>query len=150
MTSNDRYAYAFWGDGTTTYIFRMDKNTGEILRAKTTDDHYSYFDLAKLPRRIIYQFRDICIHKWTDIPEFDEPNRVWELPENDDDTGITDQEFIDLFLARHRNVVFEDGRFKMLAEMQNHSKQYINVPNSMLRNFAKKNRYFGNAIWMVT
>jgi len=145
---SDKYAYTFYGDGTTTWIYRYDRG-GNIVRAKLTDDHYSNFDLAELPDRVAHEFRDVSKRKWSPKPVFEHRPATWELPINNNDTGISDEEFISRFLSRHRNTIFKDGNFWMLVENQDRNKSYIKVPYSMLRAFARKNRYFGNAIWMV-
>lgn len=145
---SDKYLYTGYGDGTTTWIYRCDKS-GDIVRAKITDDHYSHFDLSDLPKRVSCEFRDAAKRKWSmgEIPE--EDALVSEISENSTDSGITDEEFKAFVLSKYSNVIFENCRFKMLVEMQDHSKEYVNMPLSLLKSVAKKAHYLGNAIWMV-
>lgn len=145
---SDNYIYTFYGDGTTTWIYRCSES-GDIVRAKSTDTHYSYFDLSEMPKRVICEFRDASKRKWSMDPYPEPELSTQEIPTNDDDTGITDEEFKELVLSRYANVIFEDSKFKMLVEHQDRSKSYLDMPLSLLKSIAKKNRYFGNAIWMV-
>ena len=140
---SDKYIYSAWGDGTTTWIYRISED-GQIVRGKSTDEYYSYFDLAELPKRIACEFRDHAKRKWSleDYPE--QETLVSEVPENSEDTGITSEEFKKFVISHYDNVIFEKCRFKMLVEMQDRTKKYVNMPTSLLESIAKKVHYFGS------
>ncbi|MDD3040723.1 hypothetical protein [Bacteroides sp.] len=139
---SDKFLYSFYGDGTTTWVYRCDKS-GNVVRAKTTSDHYEHFDLAELPTRISIEFRDASERRWSEQEEIQENTLTTEVPENSEDTGMTDEEFIEYVLAHHLNVKFENHKFWMLVEGKDFSKKYVEMPYSMLRAIARRCRYFG-------
>ena len=147
LAISDKFLYSFYGDGIETWVYRCSES-GDIVRAKISDNHYSYFDLAELPIRVAYEFKHAAQRKWNpNVPE--STLLTTEVQENDSDEGMSDEDFIDYVVNRHRNVKFEDHKFWMLIEDQDFKRRYIEMPHSMLRSIAKRCGYFGNAIWMV-
>ena len=139
---SDNFLYSFYGDATTTWVYRCDK-LGNIVRAKTNSDHYDHFDLAELPVRIAIEFRDAADRKWSEQEEVTPNLLTTEVPENSSDTGMTDEEFIEYVIAHHLNVKFENHKFWMLVEGKDFSRKYVEMPYSMLKAIARRCRYFG-------
>lgn len=150
MTSNNKYLFSAYGDGTDIYIYRMDKN-GIILRAKHDAIEYNSVNVAEIPRRVIKEFTENYNRYWVEPDPIVEPTLSWNIQENDDDTGITDEEFVDLIIAKCPGSRFNTDKhcFEILAESGDGSRKYIRFPNSRLKYMANRNRYFGNASFMV-
>lgn len=148
MTST-KYLFAAWGDGENTYIYRLDKK-GTILRASITDQEYHYPDRAEIPERVIREFAEGSILFWGEATTTTAKTLSWNVPENVSDTGITDQEFIDMVLAKWPNTRFntETHRLEIRVTLGDGTQKYVNIPNSALKFLANRNRYYGNAYWM--
>lgn len=147
--SNQKYLFAAWGDGENTYIYRLDKK-GTILRAKITDTEYHYPDRADIPKRVIDEFAEHSVRFWGESTNTTRKTASWSIPENAADTGITDQEFIDLVIERWPNIRFntDTHRLETSIEFGDGTRKYITIPNSALKFIANRNRYYGNAYWM--
>lgn len=149
MTS-EKYLFAGSGDGENTYIYRLDRK-GNILRANITDQEYHYFDRAELPNRVIREFAEGSLRFWGESSTVTPKPLSWNIPENASDTGITDQEFIDLVLEKWPNTRFntETHHLEIEITLGDGTKKYVRIPNSALKFLANRNRYYGNAYWMV-
>lgn len=148
--SSQKFLFSAWGDGTNTYIYRLDKK-GTILRAKVTDSEYHYPDRAEIPERVIREFAENSSRFWGEATTIPKQSLSWNIPENASDTGITDQEFINLVIEKWPNTRYnkETHRLETSVELGDGTRTYVNLPNSALKFLANRNRYYGNAYWMV-
>ncbi len=148
MTTN-KYLFAGWGDGTNTYIFRLDKK-GTILRAGVKDTSYHYIDRAEVPERVMKEFAENSVRFWNEPEAIPEETVSWNVQENVADTGITDQEFIDLVLEKWPNTRLNTITHKLetLVTLGDGTKRYAPLPNAALKFLANRNRYYGDAYWM--
>jgi hypothetical protein len=150
MVSNNKYLFSAYGDGTNIYIYRMDKN-GTILRAKHNATEYNYVDVSDIPRRVIKEFTENYNRCWVEPDPIVEQSLSWNIQENDADTGISDEEFVNLIIEKCPGSRFNSEKhcFEILAKLGDGSRKYIRFPNSRLKYMANRNRYFGNASFMV-
>ncbi len=150
MTETPSYLFTAWGDGTNTYIYRINKK-GVILRANINEDHYHYIDLAEVPPRIIKEFKDGASRFWVDPVVISTKELSWNIQENEADTGLTDQEFIDLVIEKWPNTRFNSDTHKLETKiiMGDNTEKYVDIPKSSLKYFADRNKYYGNGYWMV-
>jgi len=134
------------------YIYRLDQ-TGTILRANIHDSVYRHVDLADVPERIAIEFKFSSERKWTNFLEPYPTNEVpaWAIKENDEDTGITDEEFMEKFLTSYPWCRYNEyaARYEMEIEDYDRSKRWIPVPFSMLKSYARRNKYFGTAFGVL-
>ena len=144
---SDKYLFSGWGDGTNYYIFRMDKE-GTILRADIDGTVYYPIALSDVPQPVIVNFMNSSRMLWQEHPRDPDVTPSWGRQENADDTGLTDDEFIDLILERIPGAKFENGKFYIKTEV-NKVWIYRKMPDYTLRQFAKNNKYFGNTYFNI-
>jgi len=150
MISDNKYLFAAWGDGVNTYIFRIDQK-GTILRANINDDHYHCIDLSEIPSRIVKEFKENASRFWANQSVYTNKPLSWNISENIVDTGITDQEFMDLVIERWPNTRFNPDTHKLETKiiLGDNTEKYVDIPKSTLKFLADRNRYFGDGYWMV-
>lgn len=147
-----KYIYAFSSNGfddSNIHIYRQDES-GTVLYAKLGDDHYHYADLAELPRRVIETFNTVSQKQWGEATKVENQLPVWAIAENNNDTGITFEEFVNIVLEKIPNSYYNNSTSQFyVTQLTPSGKKEIRIPSKTLKHLAQYNKYFESAYWMA-
>ncbi|MFA5764520.1 MAG: hypothetical protein WC929_00035 [Bacilli bacterium] len=125
-------------------IYRVDKNKNYAI---STDLHETYtplIDSSEIDERVLELLDDAYERKWGEKTEI--PERPI-ITKNDDDTGITKEEFLENVLRIFGPSVEyneSEGRLYSIRFAGNGEKKLVPFDLLVLRRLAKKLRYFGS------
>ena len=128
------YLYSMYGDGNDVYIYRTDRD-GNVAYAKIGDEVYVYIHVSEVPDSVISEFVASTYRCWVDNTSVITPK---PLPKrNDEDTGITTEQFIDSVLNSYLNIaVYEDGVFYVNANSSDGTTKKVVFPPALLKRIA--------------